>query len=186
LSKREGEWFYYDGKKIIIKKPEGNPIKLDQRKNEIFNIKLDVKMPKGANALLAYDSIKGNAVKQAAKKQDSNEKTLSAIPKNKQFVAGADSIYQTETVPFEEYLKRSKEKFETQRVSETVVLKAQSNSNAIALGSIIEVMNGDKSEGTYLVRKITHHSSESSTYVNHFEAIPNVDKYAYYVDPEIK
>lgn len=186
LCKREGEWFYYDGKKIIIKKPESSPIKLDQKKNEIFNIKLDVKMPKGANALLAYDTIKGNAVIEPAKKQDAKDKTLASIPKSKQFIAGAESIYQTETVPFDDYVKRSKEKYETQRVSETVVLKARSNSNAVALGTIIEVMNEDKSEGTYVVTKVTHYSPETSIYQNDLEAIPNVDKYAFYVDPEVK
>lgn len=185
LCRREGEWMYYNGRQIVIKKPNDRPIQLNQKKNEVFNIKLDVKMPKGANTIMGYDTIKGNITKEDPKKSKQSN-ALDKVPKGKQFIAGKESIYQAETVPFEDYLKRSKEKYETQRIAGTVVLKGSTNNQSVLLGSIVEIMNGDKSEGTYVITKVSHCSLESSEYYNDFEAIPNTEKLAPYVDPEAK
>ncbi len=186
LCKREGEWLYYDGNQIVIKRPDSAAIKLDQSVNEVFDLQLNMKMPSVAAKLGGYDIIKGDKFNKTPKQSGADKQTFSGLVQSKQHSADEESAYHSQTVPFEETLKRYEDLYKAQWLSNTVVLRGKTNNPSVALGAVIEIMNGENSEGTYIVTNVTHYSGEATSYYNHFEAVVEEDKYAPYVDPELK
>lgn len=185
LCRREGEWMYYDGSQIVIAKPEGKAIQLNQKSSDVFDIQLNVKIPQGAFNIASYDSIKGDATIKTAKKPATSN-TLRGIAADKQVIASANNVYQAQAVPFDDYVERQLDKYEAQKFARAIVLKGKTNNPSIALGSVVELMNNDKSEGVYVVISLLHAAQDGDSYFNEFEAIPQEEKYPPYVDPEAK
>lgn len=188
LCKREGEWLHYDGKKIVIKKPDNTPIELELKKNELFNLKMDIKMPLADNKKIGYDLFKGVAKSYNAKKAEAKGNSIDKIVKGKQKIENKESAHEAANIPFDETSKRMEEKYIAKRIGCTTLIKGSTNNSSIAPGIIIMPMNNGKKEVEkgYVVTKSVHIAADASEYHNEFEAIPFTEKHPPYTDPEIK
>lgn len=184
LAQRYGNWFYNDGKKLIVKKPQQNAVTLDYKASDVNQVKLKVKVPTVIPDINSYDFY--NSKDLAAKnKETNNPAELTKIASSKKAKAQHADIFHTTTAnqdQTESYQKRK----QAQTNQHNIYLSCVTNNTGLRLGSTIELKQKDKSEGKYIITKIIHHSSEQNQYYNELEAYPIENEYPPYVNPDIK
>ncbi len=182
LAARYGEWFYFDGTKLIFgKPPKGGVIRLNFPKDVTF-FDISVKAVPVNFELKTYDYKKHEFPK---KKSDypppSNEYAKIAFEKSK------GSVYpQMTDVPVnvgmdEEDLEQIKKLRQNIHLNELVVLTASSTFQDLRLGSQVKIVDnredlkesGTDDYGEYIITNITHQfATHGDAYSNYFEAIP--------------
>jgi type VI secretion system secreted protein VgrG len=182
LASRYGEWFYFDGKKLVFgKPPKGGAIRLNFPADVTY-FDLAVKaVPVNFN-LKIYDYKKHEFPK---KKSDypapSNPLAQIALNKSK------SSVYPEYTdIPInvgmdEADLEKIKKLKQNVHLNELVVFTGASTSQELRLGSVVKipdnreelVTSGTDDYGEFIITHLTHEfSTHGESYRNHFEAIP--------------
>jgi type VI secretion system secreted protein VgrG len=182
LAARYGEWFYYDGQKLIFGKPtEGPEITLNFERDLTF-FDISVKTTPVNFKLLVYDYKTHTYPSQNASYQvPENEYAKIVFEKSKQ-----DVYPQTTVVPIslgmnDEDLDQVTTLRQNVHLNELVVLSGASSNTDLKLGTIIKIVDtrtdleasGTDNYGKYIITHLTHDfQANGEGYNNHFEAIP--------------
>lgn len=183
LAARYGEWFYYDGAKLIFGKPDaGNPLRLNFG-TDINQFDIAVRSVPLQFKMAGYDY---KSHKFFDKKSDyaepQNEYAKIALKKSK------DEVF-TNVPNAPIHFSMSKEDMDdiaalrqNVHLSEIVVLHGSSSNTSLRPGMVIEIVDsrsgfeagGADNYGKYIITQISHEfSTHSEAYSNHFEAIPS-------------
>jgi type VI secretion system secreted protein VgrG len=182
LAARYGEWFFYDGLKLVFgKKPKSNTILLTFPTHiPSFNISMKT-VP--VNFKLKMYDYKSHEFpqKEAEYAALTNPFAKIALDKSK------NTVYpKTPSVPInigmsQDDLEHVKTLRQNVRVNEMVVLRGSTQEKGLKLGSFIKVSDerlgliaaGMDDYGEYIITQISHEfSTNGEGYSNHFEAIP--------------
>ncbi|OAB78733.1 hypothetical protein ULVI_09125 [Cochleicola gelatinilyticus] len=169
LAAQYGEWFYYDGKKLIFGKPDTEELSLKYNFDlKEYNINL---MPKSNN----YKFYTNDYLLDEIHEKDAKEVSISANGFNAFVSNKSKDIFSKETKIWNNLFNDPKSKqrlesgVEAQKKAiaiQEVVLTGISDNPGIRLGSIVKIP-----EGSFRVTQITHTNNENGDYVNEFEAI---------------
>jgi type VI secretion system secreted protein VgrG len=177
-----GDWFYYNGKNVVMGPPKGNNVKLTFGANlNRFNVSLQVR-PSNFE-MTAYDYM--------------NHEVYHATPKGIEDIAGLDDKFGKHTLAkSKEFFASQPQQFNNQFLTNKKQLDAHANTKAAAqssnmvrfngasghpgvqIGNIIDVkgnnvFNGKNEEyGKFTVISVTHHTDGQGNYTNDFLAIP--------------
>ena len=169
LAAQYGEWFYYNGSKLIFGKPETNELHLTYG----FDLKeyhIDL-IPQSHN----YKYYANDYLLNAINEKDSNEISPSSKGFSGFVSKKANSIYNKPTKIWHNHYNDPKSK---QRLDDSialqkkaieiqqVVLSGISDNPGVKLGNIV-IIEGS----SYRVIKITHSMGDNGNYQNHFEAV---------------
>ncbi|BAX80223.1 type VI secretion system Vgr family protein [Labilibaculum antarcticum] len=179
LASRFGEWFYYDGQKIIFGSESTEPLPLKYGIDLMdFNLKM-VTHPKTFNYV--------------TRDYYTNEKLESSIAAGTEltgyhaFMAEkSEAMFGQETIvdfhrhtadgDLNQALENSTVKQGEANVSRMVILTGSTMNPGLKVGGLISIAqrtaNGETAYGTYLVTKLSHTCQMSGDYKNNFEAIP--------------
>lgn len=185
LCKRYGEWMYYDVNTIRIKKPDTPSIPLQQDTNEVFNIRLEAKIPKSIGQLTGYDFYSGKALNQKEARENKEENLFTLAGANQLKPSTADKFHHTNAVN-DDHLTQYYKLKQAEAQGENIHLKCSTNNPKVRLGSIIEIKNKEKTEGTYIVTKVQHNVSDATHFVNEVHAVPIEMQHPPYTNPDIK
>jgi type VI secretion system secreted protein VgrG len=182
LAARYGEWFYYDGLKLVFGKPAPQPdITLNFERDLTF-FDISVKTVPVNFKFLVYDYKQhGYPTKDASYKTPENEYAKIAFEKSKQEV-----FPQTTTMPISlgmdtDELNQVTLLRQNVHLNELVVLTGASQNQSLRIGSIIKLVDtrsillatGMDNYGKYIITNISHEfQTRGEGYSNHFEAIP--------------
>ena len=182
LAARYGEWFYYDGQKLIFGKPTvSDEITLNFERDLTF-FDISVKTVPVNFKLLVYDYKKhGYPSKNANYTAPENEFAKIAFDKSK-----TDVFPQTTVVPIslgmdDGDLDQITTLRQNVHLNELVVLSGASSNQDLKLGSVIKIVDtrsalqaaGTDNYGKYIITHLTHEfQTHGEGYSNHFEAIP--------------
>jgi type VI secretion system secreted protein VgrG len=182
LASRYGEWFYYDGKKLIFGKP---PVEEEVTLNferDLTFFDISVKTTPVNFKVLAYDYKKHTFPSQnSSYKTPENEYAKIAFEKSKQ-----DIYPQTTIVPInlgmdDDGLEQITLLRQNVHLNELVVLSGASTKKGLRLGTVIKLVDprseldasGTDNYGKYIITHLTHDfQANGEGYNNHFEAIP--------------
>ncbi len=169
LAAQYGEWFYYNGKKVIFGKPESEELALTYG----FDLKeyhLNL-IPKSHNyKFYTKDYLLDEVHEKDAKEVTSGVNGYSGFVNNK-----AETIFNKETKIWHNLYNDQKSK---QRLDKSIELQKKaieiqqvkltgiSDNPGVALGNIVKVDNGK-----YRVIRVTHSNNENGDYRNRFEAV---------------
>ncbi len=169
LAAQYGEWFFYNGSKLIFGKPETNEIELSYG----FDLKeyyLDL-IPQSHNYKYFHNNyLQDEILQKDAKEFSSGANGYSGFVSNK-----AKDIFNKETQVWhnlyndKQVLQRFDKHIEAQKKAieiKQVQLTGISDNPGVKLGNIVKI-NG----GTYRVINITHTNNQNGNYENRFEAI---------------
>lgn len=165
LAAQHGEWFYYDGEKVIF--GDGTPLPtvdldfgIDLKE---FNIRM---LPQPKNfSFKSYNAAKNEyseAVPNGSK----------SILKSKIEEGKTNVLLNTATGSVENLQELANTQYNSLCGNEIRFSGISDNPN-ISLGCIIKPKGSDK--GNYRVIKVTHSCSEIGNYENRFEAVPEID-----------
>ncbi|MBI9060198.1 MAG: hypothetical protein JEZ01_20690 [Labilibaculum sp.] len=179
LASRFGEWFYYDGQKIIFGSESAEPLPLKYGIDLLdFNLKMQTH-PKTFNYV--------------TRDYYSNEKLESSIaagtelPGYHAFMAEkSEAMFGQETIvdfhrhtadgDLNQALENSIVKQGEANVARMVVLTGSTMNPGLKIGGLISIAqktaNGETPYGTFIVTKLMHTCQMSGDYKNSFEAIP--------------
>ena len=182
LAARYGEWFYYDGEKLIFGKPtEGGTLRLNFE-TDLTHFDLSVKTVPVNFELKIYDYKKHEyPTKKSDYKTPENEYAKIAFEKSK-----TDIYPQTSEMPInigmnQDDLDQVATLRQNVHLNELVVLSGASTRQDLKLGSVIEIVDprsslvasGNDNYGKYIITHLTHEFlTHGEGYSNHFEAIP--------------
>jgi type VI secretion system secreted protein VgrG len=183
LAARYGEWFYYDGIKLIFgKQPNYKTIELSLLK-DVNGFDLSIKTVPINFRLNVYD-YKSHEIPESysdyASENSSNQYAKIALKKSQKMYPNKSSTPINLTMS-EDDLKDIVQLRQNTILSEMVFLNCTSTNSDLKLGSIIKLVdtrdeleaNGTDDYGEYIIIQITHHfTAQGSIYTNHFEAIP--------------
>jgi type VI secretion system secreted protein VgrG len=182
LAARYGEWFYYDGLKLVFGKPSPSSLVELNFLRDINRFDISVKSVPVNFKFNTYDYKKHDfPEKQSSYATPSNQYAKIAFDKSKN-----DIFPDTSSSPIHLSMNQSDlDQIVTLRqnvhLNEMVVLSASTSKQDLKLGSTIKLIDprdeldegGTDDYGEYIITHITHEiSSQGTTYTNHFEAIP--------------
>ena len=183
LAYRFGEWFYYDGTKLVFgKAPSGKALRLNfERDLSFFDIALKTRPVNFEMALYDYKNHSTPLKKSSSYTPPQNEFAKIAFDKSKGELFPEKSLSSInlgmDDSDFEQVVKLR----QNAHLSELVVLTGASTQRELRVGSIIEIVDprsgllasGTDNYGKYIITEITHEFlAEGDGYSNHFEAIP--------------
>jgi len=169
LAAQYGEWFYYNGKKLVFGKPETDELELTYGFDlKEYHLSL---MPKSHNyKFYSKDYLLDELHEKDSKEVSSESNNYTGFVSNK-----ANEIYNKETKVWhnlyvdpksksrlDKSIELQKKAIEIQQVKVTGV----SDNPGVALGNIVKVEGG-----RYRVINVTHSNNENGDYQNRFEAI---------------
>lgn len=169
LATQYGEWFYYDGKKLIFGTPdtEERTLKYNFDLKE-YNINL---MPKSNN----YKFYTNDYLLDEIHEKDAKEINISATGYNGFVSNKSKTIFSKETKIWNNLFNDPKAKqrlesgVEAQKKAiaiQEVILTGISDNPGVKLGSIVKIP-----EGSFRVTRVTHSNNENGDYMNEFEAL---------------
>ncbi len=182
LAARYGEWFYYDGLKLVFGKPDsGSKIRLNFERDLTF-FDISVKTLPVNFKLMGYD-YKNNDFpkKDAAYEAPENEYAKIALDKSKNEVYPGKTSMPIHFGMNEDDLGQIAQLRQNVHLSEMVVVSGTSTNQDLRIGSIIEIVDprsdlqvgGNDNYGKYIVTQLTHEMlTNGEGYSNHFEGIP--------------
>ncbi|PKQ62966.1 hypothetical protein BZG01_16410 [Labilibaculum manganireducens] len=179
LASRFGEWFYYDGQKIIFGSETSEPLQLKYGIDLMdFNLKMQTH-PKTFNYV--------------TRDYYSNEKLESSITAGTELpgyhalmAEKSETMYGQETIvdfhrhtadgDLNQALENAVIKQGEANVARMVILTGSTMNPGLKVGGLISIAqktaNGETAYGTYIITKLSHTCQMSGDYKNNFEAIP--------------
>lgn len=172
-----GEWFYYDGQKIVFGDlPSQNP---------------EVKLTFGSDSMLSFNysiNLRPSAFKQQFYKYQDNatlEQSGKSIkpgwldPHSKTSLSASENLFVEEGlqpvtfgVKDDKHLKTITEAKKSSTVGDVMIFNGQSANPGLSIGTEVEVSSKKGFIGKYRVISITHVFDSNRDYINAFVAIP--------------
>ncbi len=176
-----GEWFYYNGKNVVMGSPAGNNVKLTYGSNlSRFNMSLQVR-PSNFQ-LMAYDYLNSevydstpNGIEGKAGLDNLGKHTHA---KSKTFFASQPKLWNNHFLTNKKQLDDYTNTRAAAQSSNMVRFNGASGHPGVQLGNIVDVkgnnvFNGsDEAYGQFTVIGVTHHTDGQGNYNNDFLAIP--------------
>lgn len=176
LASRYGDWFFYDGLKLIYGQPEEmEPIPLDFATHGLVNFSVDIKTVPTNFTMVGYDYETPTLVEKPSDPFlfPTSEIATKAWDKS-------DEIYKNNPL---QTLQTSTDEKELEfyvgrrvqvQMDEIEVISAKSVNSKLTLGSTVEVKDDLVGEvyGTYRITGIIHHIRQKGEYCNNFSAVP--------------
>jgi uncharacterized protein involved in type VI secretion and phage assembly len=181
LGANYGEWFFYDGQKLVLGAPKGSQAKLAYGSNlERFNVALQVRPPKFQ--MLAYDYLNHEVYDGTPSgipgKSGLNDLGNHALQKSEQF-------YNTQPKQWHNHFLTNKKQLDdfvntraAMQGSNMVRFNGSSGHPGIQVGGSVSVQGknvfsqADESFGEYTVISVSHYCDGQGNYANEFEAVP--------------
>jgi len=177
LAATYGEWFYYDGQKIVFGDlPSKNP---------------EVKLTFGSDSMLSFNygiNLRPSAFKQQFYKYQDNgtlEQSGKSVkpgwldPHSKTSLSASENLFVEEglqPVTFgikdDKHLKRITEAKKSSTVGDVMLFNGQSANPGLTIGTEVEVSSKKGFIGKYRVIAVTHSFDSNRDYINVFSAIP--------------
>jgi uncharacterized protein involved in type VI secretion and phage assembly len=188
LAATNGEWFFYDGVKLIFGKlPKSKEIPLYFGR-DLFSFDLSMRIAPINYELIAHDYNKNEGFKAASSDVHSSvsssynsfEYLKTAYNESKNVFSNNSSIKSNDSALDVAELKENIKNSLGVKSSQFVTFSGVSNNPEIKIGSVISVSGkaGSKNEnvdsyGKYIVIEVTHTTGGGGNYQNNFKAIPN-------------
>ncbi|PKH51584.1 Vgr family protein [Tenacibaculum sp. Bg11-29] len=182
LAKQYGEFFYYDGLKLIFGKPSpSDPIKVEYG-SDLSNVKIAIKaVPNKAN-MFSYNAL-DDARSEVKSKDDVlgglNELGVHSFNVSNEIFKIVPNNIASARVLDKSQIDMQMKKVQTEAVASLSTLTACSKKQGLGIGSTIKVSSAKydkknydvKSYGEYMIIGITHTATSQGVYSNTFEAI---------------
>ncbi|WP_108805298.1 type VI secretion system Vgr family protein [Aquimarina sp. Aq107] len=175
LAAQYGEWFYYDGSKLVFGKPENKePIKL-RYGYDLLELSMKLEAIPNNFKYFTNDYLTDNfhEVKTAELNSSSkgfistiNQKSNKLFQKETQIFVSAHDDPQMKS-RIDDQILHQKQANEVNQIK----VSGKSSNPSISLGSKILIDGETSSYGGYRITKITHNCGENGRYENSFEAI---------------
>lgn len=174
-----GEWFFYDGKRLLFGKPvEADPIPLCFGQEDVFRYELTLRAFPVMSKFRAYD-YKTHDFPETEPTESGELGAYSEVVFNKSkndIFPNATQWLSPITRGMEEAdVTRFANRQQQMRVQQMVVLQGSSGNPHVQVGSTITFEDGQSGDdhGTYIVIGVNHSmASKGSQYYNTFEAVP--------------
>ncbi|MFA9371104.1 MAG: type VI secretion system Vgr family protein [Labilibaculum antarcticum] len=179
LASRFGEWFYYDGQKIIFGSESTEPLPLKYGIDLMdFNLKM-LTHPKTFN-YVTRDYYTDEKLESSIAAGTELTGYHAFMAEKSEAMFGQETIVDfhrhTADGDLNQALENSVVKQGEANVSRMVILTGSTMNPGLKVGGLISIAqrtaNGETAYGTYLVTKLSHTCQMSGDYKNHFEAIP--------------
>ena len=195
LACRYGEWFYYNGQKIIIGKVDDKEKNL-QYGGDLHQLSFSMHAKPQDHSFVTYDSVKANEYSKSLtdyKESVSNPYVKDVMDSsNKIFTKKPHSIYNH--LNTEDDMKAQMEEVVKSNMKSTanvIQLTAVSDEVTLNVGNRIKITGdnlyttGQEDDyGTYIITEITHECNNMGDYENRFTAIPADTKIPLYFNSE--
>lgn len=178
LASRYGEWFFYNGEKMVFGKYQ--PVKTTlTHQLDLVDFKLDLTVVANNRKLSGYDyrqtQVVENTTDTAAGGMNPYSSHLKDVSKR---LYGKTSLYKVNH-GFASDAKSELDKFtavqQKSRLAQMAVLKGTSKNTSLRIGDIVSVdesLFSKEHHGEFVVTRLEHTCTENGLYLNHFEAIP--------------
>lgn len=179
LAARYGEWFFYDGEKVVFGNYRPQKTTLTHQV-DLIDFHLDLTVASNNSRLHAYDyrqnqSVSNDTASAASGNLDVYTSHLKEVSERLYKKTSLYNLNQT----FGSSAKSQLDKYTTLqkkgKLSQMAVLKGSSQQSALRIGDIIAVNESVLSQehhGEFVITKLVHHCTENGLYKNTFEAIP--------------
>lgn len=195
LSATYGEWFFYDGRKIVLGPPQGNKAKLIYGSNlPSFNMALQVRP--ASFQMMAYDymnsEVYDGSPKSIAGKAGLSDLGKHALQKSEQFYGTQPKQWHNHFLTNKKQLDDFVNTRAAMQSSNMVRFNGSSGHPGVMVGGSVSVMGKnvfslvDESFGDYTVISVNHYCDGHGNYSNDFVSIPSSVKYppvTAYADP---
>ena len=182
LAARYGQWFYYDGQKLILgNAPKSKPIFL-KFGMDLSHFDISMKALPLNFKVLGYDYKDHKTIKgEPDYKPLDHEYADIALNKSKGEVFPQKPVVPINMSMSQEDLKQISKLRQNVHLDELVVLSGASSNQTLCVGSTIEIIDerdgliagGVDKYGKYIITHLTHEfGTRAESYSNHFEAIP--------------
>jgi uncharacterized protein involved in type VI secretion and phage assembly len=176
-----GEWFYYNGKNVVMGSPAGNNVKLTYGSNlSRFNMSLQVR-PSNFQ-LMAYDYLNSEVYDSIPKgiegKAGLDNLGKHTHAKSKTFFASQPKLWNNHFLTNKKQLDDYTNTRAAAQSSNMVRFNGASGHPGVQLGNIVDVKGNNVFNGTneaygqFTVIGVTHHTDGQGNYNNDFLAIP--------------
>ncbi len=182
LAADHGEWLFYDGQKLFLGPPGGNPVKLVYGSHLTeFDIQLQLQAPDFT--MMAYDymnhEVYDGAPKGVAEKAGLNDLGKFVLQKSEQFYATQPRLWYNQFLTNKKQLDDVVNTRAAIRSSHLLRFTGKSGHPDVQIGAEVSVEGknafslAEESYGEYIVTSVTHQCDGQGNYVNDFTAIPS-------------
>lgn len=176
-----GEWFFYDGQKLVFGPPQGEKAKLVYGSNlEHFSMALQVRPAKFQ--LMSYDYMNSQVYDATpagiAGKAGLNDWGKHALQKSEQFYASQPKYWHNQFLTNKKQLDDYTNVRAAAQGSGMVNFNGSCSQPGLQVGGNINVQGrnifsgGDEAFGDYVITSVQHYCDGQGNYSNNFEAIP--------------
>ncbi len=186
MAARHGKWMYYEGERMSMKPPAGQPI-VFRKAESIFNISIMAKNAKGHEQITGFDINTGKNISVTAPATQ-YDGMLAATANGAQTAYGnhETGLY-VASIRDEAHGKEFAQLQNDSASASSVVFQAVTYNAKVKLGSIIQIDETDGTTGkTYIVTQLFQSSANPDNYVNYLTFIPGDVTVPPYTNPDIK
>lgn len=182
LSSTYGEWFFYDGEKLVLRRPQGSEARLLYGSNlNQFNMILQVR-PSNFQ-MMAYDYTHHRVY--TASPQDINNRAglnnlgQFALQRSEQFYGTTSRQWHNDALTNQQQLDAFVNTRAAMQSSSMVRFMGNSGHPGIKVGDSVNVQgrnvftHADETFGNYTILSVQHHCDGQGNYTNDFTAIPS-------------
>ncbi|MFD0864049.1 phage baseplate assembly protein V, partial [Sungkyunkwania multivorans] len=190
LAAQYGEWFYYDGKRLVFGRPEdGEEVSLTYG-HDLQEFSLGLSPSSNSYRFFTNDYLSDDQHELATSSVSSGASGYNDFTSRK-----SDEIYSKETSVFlnaytdpqlKQRLDRQVEAQKRAVVVNQVVVSGMSDNPGVSLGKVVKIQGDGTEHGSFRVTRVTHTGNENGMYQNRFEgltaeieAYPNTNITAY-------
>lgn len=173
LSKQYGEWFYYNGERVIFGKPELDPVLLTFGQ-DLNEFEVDLNPLPSQFTYLSNDYINDELLDAKGVESANNSQFRSSVSETSQnLFPNVSQVFanQNNSERANSQLKSVADAQQAAHEINQIKLNAKSTNPGVKLGNVVEV-EGNR----YRVTKIKHTTNRNQLYKNEFEAVPENPK----------
>jgi type VI secretion system secreted protein VgrG len=182
LAMTYGEWFYFDGQKLLLGPPDGQGTALNFGKNlDSFDIGVQVQPPDFQ--LVAYDYVNNEVYKGSPQGTDSkaglSEIGKVAYQKSRQFYSTQPKQWHNQYLTSQKELDDYANTVAAERSSNMVRFSGESDEPGVTLGGTVQVEGTNvydqstNAYGEFRVIGVNHYCDGQGNYSNNFTAVPS-------------
>ncbi|WP_118974059.1 phage baseplate assembly protein V [Taibaiella koreensis] len=189
MAARHGQWFFYDGTKMVLGKPEGmaSPQKITLGRNTVFDVRIRARIFRPEANIVGFDRYKGEKTAHNKDVPDYGGTGLvDTGAKKGKAVFGKEYLAHYVNSANQNLMGKENELHQHAQAAASTFLHANSYLSQIRIGSAIQLEESNGTgAGTYIVTEIYHSSSGVNNYQNQFSAIPAENQAPPYTNPDL-
>jgi phage baseplate assembly protein gpV len=172
MASRYGQWFYYDGQKMILGKPSSASVSL--KRGDYHSLDINARTTRAPHNIIGFDNYKGEQIDDQKKENVNGSGLLEASAKAADNAYGAaQAVLHLAVAATKEVMKAVSTLKQKAAASTSVFISARSYNCNIKLAGKVKLFDEkDKEDGDYIVTEIHHSCIKPDNYQNHFVAIP--------------